>query len=302
MNDECMLGTGPRPSARTPELRVAERVEYPNPELDFTSLNGPFSYLRQGVFLSAEWRNLAIFNYEVPPELLINYVPSGTKLDLYDGKAIVSLVAFRFENTRLAGVPVPFHTNFDEVNLRFYVRRDEGGDEFKRGVVFIKEIVPKPMLTFVANEIYGESYETHPMWSEIRTDPDNPEQVTKVSYSWGREAGANRNEYQASVTVEVEGPKTIVEKGTEAHFITQHFWGYAAQEDGTTVEYQVAHPTWEGWSVKQARFAGDVSNLYGEAFNRILQGTPRSVYLMAGSPIAVYQGKKLPSDSRAAKS
>jgi uncharacterized protein YqjF (DUF2071 family) len=94
------------------------------------------------VFLTAEWRNLAMLNYEVDQSLLLPFVPSGTTLDQWEGKTYVSLVGFRFLKTRVLGLPVPFHTNFDEVNLRFYVRRRIAGD-VRRGVVFIREIVPR---------------------------------------------------------------------------------------------------------------------------------------------------------------
>lgn len=113
-------------------------------------------------FLKAEWRKLVLANYTIEPEILSKYVPFGTELDLWNGKCYVSLVGFMFLNTRLLGVKIPFHVNFEEVNLRFYVKRLDR-DTWKRGVVFIKEIVPKPALTFVANTVYQENYETLPM-------------------------------------------------------------------------------------------------------------------------------------------
>jgi hypothetical protein len=100
-------------------------------------------------FLTAEWRKLALANYVIDPKILEKYVPKGTELDIWEGKCFVSLVGFRFLNTKVKGIKVPFHVNFDEVNLRFYVKYLDG-NEWKRGVVFIKEIVPKPILSFVA--------------------------------------------------------------------------------------------------------------------------------------------------------
>ena len=113
-------------------------------------------------FLTAEWRKLAIANYSVDPKILKPYLPYKTELDLWNGKCYVSLVGFRFVNTKLKGISIPFHRHFEEVNLRFYVRfKDPTG--WKRGVAFIKEIVPKPALTFIANTIYREKYITLPM-------------------------------------------------------------------------------------------------------------------------------------------
>ena len=40
----------------------------------------------------------------------------------------VSLVGFMFKNTRLLNIPIPFHTDFEEVNLRFYVKHFDGNE------------------------------------------------------------------------------------------------------------------------------------------------------------------------------
>ena len=101
-------------------------------------------------FLTAEWRKLAIVNYEVNPEILEKYLPNGVELDFWDGKCLISVVGFMFLNTQLLGISVPFHRNFEEVNLRFYVKKWEN-QQWKRGVVFIKEIVPKKALSIIAN-------------------------------------------------------------------------------------------------------------------------------------------------------
>ena len=104
---------------------------------------------QERIFLKAEWRYLAMLNYEVDPALVAAYVPPGTELDRFDGKAFISLVGFLFLNTKILGISVPFHRNFDEVNLRFYVRRSVDG-VVKRGVVFIREIVPRRAIAAVA--------------------------------------------------------------------------------------------------------------------------------------------------------
>src|SRR3989344_5216660 len=115
--------------------------------------------MKKGVFLKAEWNNLIMANYEVPQEILLPYLPKYTELDLFEGKCYVSLVGFLFENTKMLGMKIPFHINFEEINLRFYVKY-KSGKEWRRGVVFIKEIVSKPAITFVANTLYNEKYVT----------------------------------------------------------------------------------------------------------------------------------------------
>ena len=101
-------------------------------------------------------------NYIVDPAVLTPYLPNKTELDLFNGNAYVSLVGFMFTNSRILGFKIPFHVNFEEVNLRFYVRYNDNGI-WKRGTVFIKEIVPKPAISFIANTVYHEKYDTKRM-------------------------------------------------------------------------------------------------------------------------------------------
>ena len=114
------------------------------------------------VFLTAQWRHLAILNWEVEPDLLAPLVPPGLELDFYQGKTLVSMVGFQFFDARLLGLPIPFHRHFEEVNLRFYVFRRVGG-QLRRGVVFIREICPRWAVTSVARWVYNEQYVTLPM-------------------------------------------------------------------------------------------------------------------------------------------
>ena len=113
-------------------------------------------------FLTAEWRELAVLNFEIDPALLKPWMPQSTELDLWNGTALVSLVGFQFLDTRVLEAAIPFHRNFDEVNLRFYVQGSEG-----RGVVFIREFVPRPAISLIANSLYGEHYATARMQHSI---------------------------------------------------------------------------------------------------------------------------------------
>ena len=130
-------------------------------------------------FLRAEWRNLILINYEVKPEILKKHVPFGTELDLHKGKCYLSLVGFLFLNTKVLGIKIPYHINFEEVNLRFYVKRLEK-NEWKRGVVFIKEIVPKKLISFVANTVYKENYQSLPMKHLFKENESN----RFIQYQW----------------------------------------------------------------------------------------------------------------------
>ncbi|MEM7187765.1 MAG: DUF2071 domain-containing protein [Bacteroidota bacterium] len=233
-------------------------------------------------FLAAEWRNLAIFNYEVPPEKLLPYLPSGTELDLYEGACYVSMVGFLFKNTRMLGIKVPYHLNFEEVNLRFYVKRKVDGS-WRRGVVFIKEIVPKWALSFVANTLYKEHYVTQPMkhlWYEAGD-------MRHVSYQW-QVAGSWQS---LAITAAIE-PKDIPE-GSMAEFITEHYWGYSRVSEKRTNEYQVRHPRWDQYPVMGYETHFDFELNYGNHFAFLNGEQPHSVHLAVGSEISVDSKKTL---------
>ena len=235
------------------------------------------------VFLSAEWRDLAILNYEVDPALLKAYVPHGTEPDSYRGRTFLSLVGFHFLRTRLFGVlPVPFHTNFEEVNLRFYVRRRESAAD-RRGVVFIREIVPKRAVAQAARLFYGENYSHYPMRSRIHR---NGVEVM-AEYEW------RFNAQWCRLHAEASGISRRAEEGSLEQFITEHYWGYAAQSRGGCLEYQVAHVPWRVWTTMKASFEGDADALYGPGFGSVLRRLPDSAFLADGSPVVVSTGRRI---------
>ena len=235
-------------------------------------------------FLRAEWRKLAIANYAIDKKLLGKYLPYGTELDLWNGHCFVSLVGFMFINTKLLGFKIPFHTEFEEVNLRFYVKRFENG-EWKRGVVFIKEIVPKPALTFLANTIYKENYETLPMehfWSS-----ENNQRT--IQYKWKKENKWN------SIKIEATVRKFNIESNSETEFITEHYWGYAKVNTHKTNEYELTHPKWEAYSVNNYEIDVDFGTVYGKEFEFLNSTDPTSVMLAEGSEITVENKRTIKS-------
>lgn len=243
--------------------------------------------MAEPVFLTAEWRWLAMLNFEVDPGLLAPLVPAGVELDLWQGKTLVSVVGFRFLNTRLCGWPIPGHQNFDEVNLRFYVRRRaESG--WRRGVVFIREIAPRRAVVWVANHFYNENYVYYPMRSSF-SPPTEDEPSGSLTYEWlanGEWLGVNGN---------MSGNLQPLTTGSEAEFITEHYWGYCRQRDGGTMEYQVQHPPWRVWPEAKLSLAGDLRAIYGADFGDCLKQTPVSGLVAEGSPIVVHRGTRLPA-------
>ena len=237
---------------------------------------------KQPIFLTTTWRHLAMLNYEIDPAILDPYLPAGTELDTYDGKYYISVVGLMFLNTRLYGVSVPFHRDFEELNLRFYVRREAVG-EVRRGVVFVKEIVPKPALTLVARAFYNENYVTMPMRHTVSQSGED----LSVSYHW------QQREIAHSLSVRAEGRPTRIQDDTEEEFIAEHYWGYVVQRDGGTLEYEVEHPRWRVWRIGDATLDCDVERLYGSEFAAHIKRHPASALLAEGSPVIVRKGVRI---------
>lgn len=217
-------------------------------------------------------------NFEVDPALVQPLAPRGTEIDFWNGRTYVSLVGFLFLDTRVMGVPVPFHRNFEEVNLRFYVRH-RAAEGWRRGVTFVKEIVPRRMITLVANALYNENYVTMPMRHSLT--------ATAIRYEWHSSSRWNRIEARFA------GEPAPLREGSEAEFITEHYWGYTAQRDGGTMEYRVEHPRWRVWESPEMAWSVDGTELYGAEFGQVLSGPATSAFLSEGSEIAVYRGRRI---------
>jgi len=237
-------------------------------------------------FLSAEWRYLAMINYEIDPAILLPYVPGRTELDCWNGKTFVSMVGFLFLRTKLLGLPIPFHQDFEEVNLRFYVRR-KAEEGWRRGVVFIKEIVPKIAIAAVARAVYNEKYVAMPMRHHIEIESGSLKKDGSVEYGWRCQGRWNH------LRVETMGDLQRTTAGSEEEFITEHYWGYAAQTDGSCTEYRVEHPPWPIWRVSRSSLDCDVARIYGDQFVECLSAAPSSAFLAAGSPVIVRRGLRI---------
>jgi len=239
---------------------------------------------RERPFLTAEWRRLAMLNYEVDPSLLAEYVPVGCELDSWAGRYFMSVVGFEFLDTRVWGLSVPLHRNFEEVNLRFYVRHKVDGD-WRRGVVFVKELVPRWAIAWVARRVYGENYISLPMRRSAEST-SNADSAT-LAYQW-RRLGT-----WEGLSVSFSGAPTLPLDDTEATFITEHYWGYARGRDGRTLEYQVQHPRWRVWQADLASLECDVTSLYGPEFAEALAASPSTAFVAEGSPVMVFRAHRL---------
>lgn len=226
------------------------------------------------IFLTAEWRNILMLNYAVDRSLLERFVPSGTELDFFEGQTYMSLIGFEFNRSRVLGFPVPFHQQFIEVNLRFYVKRSS-----RKGVVFIRELVPKRAVATVARFAFGENYSCVPMSHRIATG--------SAEYTW------HSKDNDCTMKLETEGESFLPAEGTASQFITEHYYGYAAQPDGTCLEYEVQHPRWHVYNGKNSSFSGDATAVYGAEIARVLTHEPDSAFFVPGSAVTVFKGVRI---------
>lgn len=232
-------------------------------------------------FLTAEWRNLVMMNFVVSEELLKPHLPKDVVLDAFEGKCYVSFVAFHFLNTKVKGIGFPFHKDFAEINLRFYVRYKDG-NEVKRGVVFISELVPKPAIVWVARIFYKEKY----TYTRIKSKVEEQAAVRSLYFEWGKQL-------QHKLTVETAAAVLPITPGSKEEFIFEHYWGYTSLSPTRTGEYSVQHPRWNIYPVTDFSYTIDFKQLYGDVFAFLNELQPDSLFVAEGSEVSVYERKIL---------
>jgi uncharacterized protein len=226
-------------------------------------------------FLTANWRYLAMMNFAVDPKILEPLLPQGTELDFHEGQTFLSVVGFLFLDTRLLGLPIPRHRDFEEVNLRFYVRR-KNVDDWRRGVAFVRELVPRQAIAIIARVFYGEPYLALPM----RHSLDHKDGHLLTEYQW------RRGRTWETLAMSAIGEPQNCAAGSHEEFITEHYWGYTARRSGLS-EYRVEHPRWRFWPAQTARLEADVATLYGPQFVETLTAPAFSAFIAEGSHVAV---------------
>ncbi len=228
-------------------------------------------------FLTARWSNLAILTYEAPPALLEPHLPSGLALDRRGGRTFASLVVFDFLDTRIWGMAWPGFRNFPEVNLRFYVTQGH-----RRGVVFIREFVPQPLVSWLARAIYYEPYLVAQI--ESRVDDGAVTVATTRRLHWQGQ----------SYRIEVAGDKPAFRpsEDSDEHFFKEHQWGFGRDRRGHTLAYEVKHPIWEAYPVRSWSLDLDWASVYGPAWGWLSREKPASVLLAAGSHVSVFPRRR----------
>lgn len=236
------------------------------------------------IFLRAGWYHLAMLNYIVEPRILEPHLPAGTELDFFQGRTYISVVGFQFLDSKVLGVPLLFHREFEEVNLRFYVVRHTPNGP-RRGVVFLREIASKWLISLAARWLYNEQYVTMSMRQRVVLPSGDKDGL--VQYEW-----RHAQRWQG-LSVRFNGEPRPLAPSSEEQFIAEHYWGYARQRDGSTMEYQVEHPPWRVWQATSATYDCDVEAIYGREFVPFLK-EPASYFVADGSPVVVRRGRRLP--------
>lgn len=230
-------------------------------------------------------------SWAVDPKLLKPFVAAGTELDIFQGDALASIVAFDFCETRVLGRRIPFHVRFPEVNLRFYVKRKMSDGSWRRGVTFIQEMVPRSAIALVARTLYGEPYVARPMRrAAVPEAPltDSTSSATRsLVYEWKREGGWER------IITLVNAPPRPMRSGSNEEFVAEHYWGYTRRPGKPTLEYHVTHPRWNISLAAECLIEADLSALYGRPFAEAFEGPPASAFVAEGSKIAVYSGQPI---------
>ncbi len=228
------------------------------------------------VFLKANWENIIMVNYEIDPEILRSFLPKGVELDLFNGKAYVSLVGFMFKNTKIFKVPIPYFGNFEEINLRFYVQRKEGMT-IKRGVVFINETIPYRIVAWMANKLYKEHYTVVPTKHFIQQIGEKQQ----VKFDW------LLNKKWNHILVETDLVSTEMRQNSFEEFIYEHYYGYTKVNEIVTEEYHLQHPSWKVNKVLNYNINCDFASMYGPAFSVLNETKPTAVFLAKGSAVAI---------------
>lgn len=225
--------------------------------------------------LQAHWSHLCVLSYAVPPELLQPLTPRGLMLDTRDGQCFASLVAFDFENTRFKGMAWPFHRDFPEVNLRFYVRNKAG----ERGFCYVREFVPKRLVCWIARRLYHEPFERVPMTSDVHRKNAGLEVIHKFRH--------HERWQEIAVATTGAAPLLPTEDSWESYFLDQQ-WGFGTDEAGRPIRYRIAHPRWLVYSVEWADVRVNWAKTYGPAWKCLQETKPFSKILAEGSDVVVF--------------
>lgn len=235
--------------------------------------------------LTAEWRHLAFLNYVVDPTLLAPHLPAGVELDSYNGEHYLSVVGLLFQKLKLLGISLPDHQSFAQINCQFYVRRKKGKG-WRRGVTFLRQIIPQELTAKVGRAVGRGNYLRTPTHHEISFEGGSVDHMGRpisdgvVKYGWG-EGESERLEMRTTGLPQPTG------FGPQEQFLSQRLWSYTARGP-RTIEMRVEHPEWFYWEAGSTSLAADPESLGAGVFAEILKAPPESAFLAKGSKVLLH--------------
>jgi uncharacterized protein len=238
------------------------------------------------VFLTARWTDVLLVNCRVSPSLLQPYVPSGSTLDTPDAEPdahLLSMIVFRFQDTRVREMRVPTAQDFAELNLRFYVR-----DNDRRAAVFLREFVPAPLVILGARLFYRQPY--YP--ARISHTVTRQDAEIRVQTRFRNHA------HRGTIDVTARNTPRVPDEASVEHFIKEHYWGFHQDRRGGSFAYRVDHPIWTTYPVEQATMTIDPGALLGGAWRSVNWHEARhSVVFADGSDARVFAPVPLASET-----
>ena len=222
--------------------------------------------------LTAYWTNLLAATFEADETLLNKFLPRGTELNTWHGKYLISIVAFMFSKPAILNISAPFYRSFEEINLRFYVRYKEN-DQWKKGVVFIKEIAPARIIGLTAGWLYQENFIYLPLKHKFYAN-NKCQYISyscKVKNQWGHlnMVCSSKDNEPGSERVQT--------------FVRDHYWGYTKKSNNNTAEFLIEHRLWKIYQATDYDLNLNIGEIYGKDFTDLFLQKPISVILMDGS-------------------
>jgi hypothetical protein len=230
-------------------------------------------------FITAHWSDIAVINYEADPQLLRRFLPAGLELARYSDHHLLSLVSFRYRDTRMGGVRVPFYGQFIELYLGFFAQH-ERRNEIHRGWVFIKKIVPGRVIAATGRILYNEEYIRRPMRELI--EHGTQQRPYRVRYEWKDGGSWHGLEVRASAL----NPQSPAE-GSVEHYVTQNYGAFAKTKRGGTIEFPADHPTWDVWPSEYASLDGDAERIFDADIAGVLKAPHHSAFIASGSHVSL---------------
>ncbi len=209
-------------------------IPLPDPGRNFHEARNRFYAHENKPLFHVDWTDLMFHHFEVDSVELQKKVPF--ELDLYEGKAYVSLVGFHSSKlwldkcgkwTRYVNAPFATH---DFLNLRTYVKH--GGEA---GIYFLTEFVNRKVSVLLGRMVYGLPYHRGTIHYSHHLGENNWGSVKdcRAGVSLAYESGSPSS-----------GDLCICNTGTLEEFLCEKYTAYTSLNENTLV-FRILHEPWK---------------------------------------------------------